>query len=78
MTSLLIARPAPPAPGGTRHTREFRCPARARFAAAIHDHAARGLDVVPAVLPNDAGDLVTEHGAHRYLLAQRALGAPLG
>jgi Ser/Thr protein kinase RdoA (MazF antagonist) len=52
-------------------------PARARFAAAVHDHAARTLDVVPAVLANNNGDLITEHTDHRYLLTQRARGNPL-
>jgi homoserine kinase type II len=49
---------------------------RARFAAAVHDHTARTLDIVPAVLANDEGDLVTEHAGHGYLLAHRAPGTP--
>ncbi|MGQ0773155.1 MAG: phosphotransferase [Pseudonocardiales bacterium] len=56
----------------------YLSPERARFAAAVHDHAAGALEVVPAVLANDTGDLVTEHGGHRYLLTRRAPGTPLG
>lgn len=60
-----------------RRLPEYLGPARARFAAAVHDHAARTMDVVPAVVSNTDGDLVTEHTGHHYLLAQRAFGSSL-
>lgn len=52
-------------------------PQRARFAATVHDHAAHKMDVVPAVVPNGDGDLITEHADHRYLLVRYAPGNPL-
>lgn len=60
-----------------RRLPEHLGPKRARFAAAVHDHAARTTDVVPAVVANRDGDLVTEHTGHQYLLVQCALGSPL-
>lgn len=51
-------------------------PERALFAATVHDHAARTMDVVPAVVANIDGDLITEHAGHHYLLTHHVPGSP--
>lgn len=59
-----------------RRLPEYLGPDRARIAATVHAHAARKMDVVPAVAANGDGDLITEHAGHHYLLTQHAPGSP--
>lgn len=57
-----------------RRLPEYFTVERARFTAAVHDHAARTCGLAPEVLANDDGHLTTEHGTHHYVLTRHAAG----